>query len=197
MVSTITYETLYEALRKEKTNTDLQMLSKDFLHNVVEYLGEKEELLAGKAEASELQKVQIQLANIKKMIREIYERRETKIFQLALFASRTREKPDLSPLLSEEKEMYTTFVESLNDFRDGVLSNVLAGRQPVMKPKAKPLKADAQESSSTHTIRLLHAVPQFVGDDLQIYGPFEPEDVASLPAKVAGILLQKGRAESL
>ena len=197
MTSTITYETLYEILRKEKTNTDIQPLSKDFLRNLVEYLSEKQALLAGKADPSELQKVQIQLANIKKMIREIYERRESKTFQLALFASRTREKPDLSPLLPEEKELYTNFVDTLNDFRDGILNNLLAGNQPVIQPKAKPLKADAQESSATQTIRLMHAVPQFVGDDLQIYGPFEPEDVACLPAKVANILLQKGRAESL
>ncbi len=197
MTSTITYETLYEILRKEKTNPDLQMLSKDFLKNLVEYLGEKQSLLSGRADPSELQKVQIQLANIKKMIREIYERRENKIFQLALFSSRTREKPDLSPLLPEEKELYTNFLEMLNDFREGILKNILAGNPPVIQPKAKPLKADSQESSATQTIRLVHAVPQFVGDDLQIYGPFEPEDVASLPAKVANILLQKGRAESI
>ena len=145
----------------------------------------------------ENQKGQLQLANIKKIIREIYERRESKIFQLALFASRTREKPDLSPLLPEEKELFSSFLELLNDFRDGVLANMLAARQIVLKPKAKPLKGEVGEAKSTQTIRLLHAVPQFVGDDLQIYGPFEPEDVAAVPVKVAEVLVQKGRAEAL
>ncbi|MDO8556234.1 MAG: hypothetical protein Q7R96_03610 [Nanoarchaeota archaeon] len=197
MSSVLTYESLYEALRREKTAPDLQILSKEFFRQVVEYLEEKEALLKKHQDPIELQKSQLQLANIKKMIREVYERRESKIFQLSLFASRTHEKPDLSPLLPEEKELFNSFLELLNDFREGILTNMLAARQVVLKPKAKPLKTELGEAKSTQTIRLLHAVPQFVGDDLQIYGPFEPEDVAAVPMKVAEVLVQKGRAENI
>ncbi len=197
MTSTLSYESLYEALRKEKTAPDLQTLNKDFFHQIIEYLEEKELLIKKQQDIMELQKSQVQLANIKKMIRELYERRESKIFQLSLFASRTREKPDLSPLVPEEKELFNSFLELLNDFREGILQNMLAARPLIMRSKAKPLKTELGEAKSTQTIRLLHAVPQFVGDDLQIYGPFEPEDVAAVPVKVAEVLVHKGRAEAV
>ncbi|HLD13078.1 MAG TPA: hypothetical protein VJB87_05840 [Candidatus Nanoarchaeia archaeon] len=198
MASSMTYEGLYESLRKEKTATDLQMLSKDFLKSLVEYVEEKEALVKSQTDPLESQKKQLELHNIRKMIRELYERRESKIFQLALFSSRTHEKPDLSPLLLEEKELFQIFVDVLNDFRDGVLNNVVAGRPAMVRPKMKSMIVlSSDDNKSTRTVRLVHAVPKFVGDDLQIYGPFEPEDVACVPVKVADVLIQKGRAEGI
>ncbi len=44
-------------------------------------------------------------------------------------------------------------------------------------------------------VRFISAVPKFVGPELEVYGPFEPEDMASLPKKMANILVKKGRAE--
>src|SRR3990167_1855467 len=158
MASSMTYEGLYESLRKEKTATDLQMLSKDFLKSLVEYVEEKEALVKSQTDPLESQKKQLELHNIRKMIRELYERRESKIFQLALFSSRTHEKPDLSPLLLEEKELFQIFV---------------AGRPAMVRPKMKSMIVlSSDDNKSTRTVRLVHAVPKFVGDDLQIYGPF-------------------------
>ncbi|MEK6904463.1 MAG: hypothetical protein AABW87_02615, partial [Nanoarchaeota archaeon] len=99
MASTLTYEALYEILRKEKISPELQPLNKDFFANLVAYLGEKAALASSQSNVQESHKSSTQFSNIKKMVKEIYERRENKIFQLALFASRTREKPDLSPLI--------------------------------------------------------------------------------------------------
>ena len=49
----------------------------------------------------------------------------------------------------------------------------------------------------TKLVRFLHSVPKFVGKELEEYGPFEEEDVASLPAELADVLVRKGRAEEL
>lgn len=196
MVSTLTYEALYEILRKEKIGPEIQPLSKDFFSNLVAYLDEKTALLSGHDDLQNSQKSMTQLQNIKKMIKEIYERRENKIFQLALFASRTKEKPDLSPLLPEEKELYKDFHDTLDKFRKGILHNIMNSKNPELE-KAKPLKTAQEQANESRRIRMLHAIPKFVGDDQQIYGPFEPEDVASLPPRVAEILIEKRRAESL
>ena len=44
-------------------------------------------------------------------------------------------------------------------------------------------------------MRILNAIPQFIGDDLNTYGPFEEEYIASLPEKVADILIIKNKAK--
>ena len=39
--------------------------------------------------------------------------------------------------------------------------------------------------------------PSFVGEDLKIYGPFKPGDVANLPKIVAVVLLKRGVVEEV
>ena len=45
------------------------------------------------------------------------------------------------------------------------------------------------------TVRFLKPVPKFMGKDLETFGPFEKDDVASLPKKIANILVNKDRVE--
>ena len=40
-------------------------------------------------------------------------------------------------------------------------------------------------------------MPKFVGRDLEVYGPFEEEDIANLPGEIADILILKNRAEEI
>ena len=46
-------------------------------------------------------------------------------------------------------------------------------------------------------MRFLHQVPKFVGPELEEYGPFGEEDIANLPAEVADVLINKGKAEEI
>jgi DNA replication initiation complex subunit (GINS family) len=69
------------------------------------------------------------------------------------------------------------------------------GRMPVLdKPKA--IKTQ-EEQNDTKLVRFINAVPRFVGDDLNIYGPYEEQDVANLPQKVVKVLIDKNRAEEI
>jgi DNA replication initiation complex subunit (GINS family) len=40
-------------------------------------------------------------------------------------------------------------------------------------------------------------VPAIIGSDMKTYGPFEAEDIASLPAENAKILVKQGLAEKV
>jgi len=205
MSEIITYENLYELLRKEKYNPEIQELDKDFFKQTINYQEEKEAIIESqKAKdssmfSSEIQKTQTQLSNVKKIIREIYERRESKIIQLALFASRLREKPDTSTLLPEEKEFYSELISNFNNFRRDILFSLLNASHPKIRKddKPKPLKTNIQDSSETKLIKFLHTIPKFMGENKEIYGPFEKEDVACLPTKIAQVLLEKNRAEKI
>ena len=196
----ITYETLYEILRKEKYEKELQSLDRNFFQNVVKYLEEKQNILNSQKDkkgifSSEIEKTKKQLSNIKKILKELYDRRENKIIQLALFSSRIKGKEDISAMLPEEKKLYKNLVETLNLFRRDILFNILSPKLPKLKPK--DIKIEKKEPKSTKLVRVLHSIPKFVGDDLNVYGPFEREDISNLPKKVAEVLIKKNRAKEI
>ena len=136
----ISYETLFELLRREKSRDELQKLNDTFFADVVNYLKEKEEFLENQKQkqdlfaAEEIEKAEKQISNIKKILKELYERRERKILSMALDASKTTSIViDTSAMLTEEKLFYSNVLGILNNFRQGVLFNMQSGRMPEIK----------------------------------------------------------------
>ena len=73
------------------------------------------------------------------------------------------------------------------------------GKTPVIEETPKSIKTDDIDSQKEENrlVRIIHPIPKFVGTDLNIYGPFEQEDVSLLPRKVADLLINKNRAEEI
>ena len=92
----VTFETLYDALRKEKVREDLQNLPKHFFNDVLVYLREKQQAYdetQGKLDlfsSAEREKLTVQLQNIRRILKELYDRREKKIVDIAINKSRTQ-----------------------------------------------------------------------------------------------------------
>ena len=127
-------------------------------------------------------------------MKELYERRENKIIQLALFASRTGTQLDLSSLLPEEQEFFNSSCEIFNLYKKGILNNLLSLKLPkIVKPK--DIKIDDEET--TKLVRFINSVPKFMGEDLNIYGPFDIGDIASLPQKSASLLIKTKRVQEI
>lgn len=55
----------------------------------------------------------------------------------------------------------------------------------------------AKQSKDNKLVRFIASVQRFAGRQLESYGPFEPEDMASMPADLADILIRKGKAEEI
>ena len=196
----ITYETLYELFRREKYQTEIQKLDPDFFKEITKYLTEKEAILNSQKQKEsvfsslEVQKTKKQIENIQKIIKELYEKRESKIMQLAIICSRTSlEIKQLPALLPEEKQLYEQIINDLNLFRDKILHKILNAKLPEAE-KAKDIKI---EQESTKLVRVLSPIPKFLGTDLKTYGPFEEEDMIALPAKIAEVMIEKKRAEEM
>jgi len=217
----ITYETLYELLRLEKSREELQTLDHGFLLDVLNYLRDKQKILDDAERKQDMfslderEKTQVQLVNIRKIIRELYERREKKILDMALNRSRTKSNLiDTSTLLVHERYLFDSIVSVLDGYRGSVLHNILSMREPALTidqptspiiatPALAPEpQAVAQSLSDTPPlppaafkyVKFTQPVEQFVGKELELYGPFQPEQKEQLPADIADILIEKGSA---
>ena len=201
----ISYETLFDLMKREKERADLQKLDENFFKYLVEFLKEKNNLLNESAVESpeEKKNLERQLENIKKLLMDLYGKREKKISGLALDKSRTKSTiVDTSTLLKEEKQFFDDLIKLFDLYRKGILFNIFDGKLPTVEEKKESQPAEVPEQKdeikkNKKMIRFTNAVPKFVGEELEEYGPFEEEDIAHLPIKIADLLVSKGRAEEM
>lgn len=193
----ITFETIYELLRRERGKEELQSLSQKFFSEVLAYLREKEAMYDQVRAKSDLfslgerDKLQQQVSNIRRLLRELYDRRERKIIELALNKARTNsEMIDTGSLLPEEAPIFQGLSTVLSTNRDCVLGNILALRQPSFVPQAEA-SVVVQQPKRTMRMRFTQDVDKFVGRELEEYGPFSVEDTAYLPKDVAELLVER------
>ncbi len=204
----ITYETIFELLRREKEREALQKLEKTFFQDIFDYLKEKKNILLSQGSTlispEEKKKNEKQFENIKKLVKEFYDRREKKIINLAIDKSRIdSDLTDAGNLLEEENRFFQRLVRLLSENRANVLYRLLNLEMPKLEEKELEkkeniLKKDIEtEERSILMVRFLHAVPKFIGKELEEYGPFEEEEMANLPSEIAKVLIEKGRAEEI
>jgi len=228
----ITYETLFDLLRREKGRNELQSLESTFYTDVITYLKDKQKILHGQDSKSPLysrgeqEKIRIQIKNIKKILRELYELREKKILNLAVNKVKTgSDLVDTSNLLAEERSFFADACTLLDKYKQGVLEQTLMMESSSidLKNYSEPVKAsrssDEEETSSKISpsaefrpateinsesspsenvkIKVLCDLPKFVGTDKNIYGPFSKDDEAEVPSTIAMLLVKKGRASSI
>lgn len=132
----ITYETLFDLLRKERSLDELQPLGAQFWSQVVTYIKERENNVQ-QSNTFEQDKAKIQLANIKRIIKEIYERREQKIVRLALniTRSKTSQYIDKRNMLGSERAFFDDQTELLKKYNQGVLLQIFNGQLPLIAPE--------------------------------------------------------------
>lgn len=195
----ITYETLYELLMREKSRSEIQDLGNDFFNDVIKYVKDKRDILESQKSkdnifaAREIERTIKQLGSIYRILKELYEKRENKILNLALLNSRNDSKIDVSLLLPDEIKFYESLKNNLNMYRKGILGSLLEGKLPVLE-EPKVIKSDFKDKM---LIRFINPVPKFVGVNGFSYGPFVEEDIANLPLDVAKLLIEKKRVEEI
>jgi len=221
----ITLETLYDILRNEKKREDLQSLEDSFFIDVVSYLREKKSLLENKKDSNnhfsvgEKDKLEYELKSIKRILKEIYEKREKKIIDIALNRSRTgSDIIDTSSMLREEKDFYQDLLKKLDLYRKGILFNLFDSqlpnieregksrvditikKEPILEKKEEtgekePVEEEAEVEMTK--IRFTHPTPSFIWKDMKVYGPFAKDEETEIFPEVADLLVRKGRAEKV
>jgi DNA replication factor GINS len=176
------YNELYEAWKRELESTELEKLSSDFYSKIAAYLRKlKEEGRMLDKRTVKARLLKSEMRNVKRMVHELIQARYRKLVKKA--AKSEKIPPDF--LTIEEKKIYMgvlPFAEAYQSFS----KNVLHGYAPKVNVEQKHKKA---------VLRFLKKVPAIIGADMETYGPFKVEDVASLPVDNFKILVKQGLVE--
>lgn len=207
----LTFETLYDILMREKQREELVPIDPQFFQNVILYLKEKISIWERISKETDVfslgerDKIEAEIKNTRKVLKDIYERREKKIIGLAVNKSRIGHGLEADHLLEVEKKFFDALVGVLDSYRHGILFNLLNMNAPHVEEKkvvveisgSETVEPRKQEQKELLMVRFVHAVPKFIGNDLAVYGPFDEDDVANIPREAAQILITKKRAEEI
>ena len=182
----ITYNDLYEALRKERYSEQLQPLMKKFISEVAESLKEKEKSIGSGADkfSEDVQKTKKQLENAVSIFKEIMLRRRKKLLELSFVSAETGvSKRDFENMLIFEKDIFDNIMKSLNN-GDKEIEKILngGGDDNLTEDKNKMVifKGDTEEFLDLNGNKL---------------GPFNKGDLVNIPQEIANILIVDGKAD--
>jgi len=175
--ASLTLKDIYKILEKEIETPTLQSIAPDTFQRIAETLGIlKGEVYAGvEAKARDKMVEMIEISSILTI-----ETRQTKV-------STSEESIDYSKLTDEEKYIIDGKRES-NKRIDEVIVALLGGRPKVLESLSTKMH------SKQIVVRFLRPIEAFVGIDMNKYGPYAQEDVASLPFENARSIIEGGGA---
>jgi DNA replication initiation complex subunit (GINS family) len=181
----ITYNDLYEALRKERYGEQLQPLLKDFVKEVSTYLKDKEAFVSKGNDlfSDEVLKNKKHLENSVSLFKELMLRRKKKLLDLAFVSAETGvSKRDFDNMLPFEKETFEKIMKAITE-GDKIMEKTLSGSvEEAGGPKNKLIifKQDTEEFLDLEGNKL---------------GPFKKGDIVNIPQEIANILLVDNKAD--
>jgi len=182
----ITYNELYDALRKERYSEQLQPIPKNFIKEVADYLKDKKEISEKESDdfSDTITKTKKQFENSIAIFRELILRRKRKILDLAFVAAETGiSKRDFENMLAVEKESFDDIMKSLEK-GDKKIAKMLKG-------------AEDDEKSKNKMIVFVQDTDEFLDLDGNKLGPFKKGDVANLSEEIANILIVDKKADAI
>jgi len=173
------YGELYAVWQREIENPELQPLPADFYARVSDYLKRiKEETLVLDKKTLKAPLLEREMRNVDRIVKDLLRARYKKLVKTI---GETQKIP--SDLLATEEakicEVFLPFTAAYQEFA----RNLLEGQAPMVK---------ADQPHNRVAVRFLKPIPAIIGSDMKTYGPFAAEDVGSVPAENAKILVKQG-----
>jgi DNA replication factor GINS len=165
--------TLYNIVLRETANETIQEINPNFYTSVSDFIGKLKREEYDNIEA----KIKDELVNITTNL-------TTLLLNIRLSKAKNSERLDFGNLLDEEKFVLDG-EEELRERTEMILSATLNGRSRVLETISQKNK------TKSLVIRFLKEIDQIVGADLEKYGPFKSEDIATLPYENAQALIAK------
>ncbi len=173
------FNDLYKAWKTEKTSENAQPLPSDFYQRAAGYLKGLED----DSTTSDTRTIQGRLLlHEKEMAQRLLE--EIKETRLQKFVNSVKNDRPITTdgLTEQEKMLVLQFNESVALFKES---------------KVAKLETAPEEITKLSVVRFLNDVPEIVGVDLKIYGPYKKEEVGSLPNENAQAFVKQGLAKEI
>ena len=181
----ITFNDLYEAVRKEKYSDSLQILPAKFLQEASIYFKEKREFLAKEEDMFS----DISLKNKKKLenamtsFKDLIRIRKKKILNLAFVAAEVGiSKKDFENMFTYEKDL---------------IEGVVRGLETAEKDKIAEMSGETNSDLKYKLVRFLEDVPPFLDFNGVEVGPFEKSEIYNLEVELVDILEKDHKVEPI
>ena len=197
----MTYNELYAAWHWEINENMLGNLSPDFYSRLAAYLHRINEESPPDNKSIKVKLLEKEAKNVNRMLDELLKNRYRKIIKII---TKNHQIPEF--LTREEVKMceeFASFSESYQKFADELKKGQVALKPLDKTNQSRSLsvriveaKTETQMSAPIKrlTLRFTKSIPAIMGTDMKSYGPFTAEDVASLPAVNAKMLVKQGLA---
>jgi len=190
------YNELYAAWRKEIEEAPLGGLPPDFYVRTADYLRniiEENKILDKKTIKVNLLDHEAQ--NARWMLEELLKARYKKLVKTI---TQSHKLPSNLLTVEEAKmcESFIAFTDAYQKFSNDLKQGETAKVETKVDTKVDA-KVEAEVSHKRVVLRFAKSIPAIIGADMKLYGPFVAEDVASLPAENAKMLVKQGLAVSV
>ena len=190
------YQRLHRAWLQEQEKDELQSIGDEFIREMRKDAQDLNRALGG-AETLTGKITQIERQHVNHMLSELIEARLKKIVR-----SELESRPiDAQALTPEEQRLHANLRNLLTSYRDGSELPTAAVETPAKAPMAPKQRPEAPATPAKPSepdlvvVRFLQQLPAIMGVDMKAYGPFKPEDVASIPRQNAVNLIRRGIAK--
>src|SRR3989338_3235279 len=158
----------YETIRKI---LDEEKTSKNLAKIPADFFKQAKEYLDKKAQVSK----DWEFESAERRLKDVIDLREKKVIMLAMYAARAN--TEVQNLTEEERELFNTVLNAIKLFRENI-------EKQMSTKKEEP-------------VVILNDIVEFVGINMNVYGPFKIGDVVTLPKPNAELLVKKEYAKRM
>ncbi len=188
MSEPITFSELRKIQKQEDRQDELTELEDDFLLRVGDYFERKKEAAGEDRE----------FRNAKRVFEKIISLREDKVFKNAKISAKSGSEASDLELLPIEQELFRELKEDFKDHRKRAEKRTEKDIEIQEREEKDDEEVEAEvEEKEYHAVKITSQVPEFLGTDLETYGPFEEGEEVEVPEENAEILVNRGSAEEV
>ena len=185
------YAILNQAWENETKREELQNIPDDFLHEMKNYVNQLKITSANLDTLSgNLTQTERLYANL--LLQELTETRLNKIIKSELNGLPINAKA----MTPEEQHLHSNLRQLLTNYRQSAeippTYRQVEQLKPISRKEQIPFHKEEEKDTEMVLVRFMQPLPAIMGIDMKAYGPFQPEEVATIPRQNADNLIKRG-----